>query len=122
AFGVIGVIVAPTSAAASAPVHHEEAAPGSCMRQGGPCARKDEGFTSYCCNNLTCRGGVCGGGSTSRAREVARDFFWVRFDRPAADLHQLRVAPELLDAVLAAVTVAAEHLDRGVGDFLRSGR
>ena len=53
------------------------------------------------------------------ARQVARDVLLVRFERAAADLHQLGVAPELLDAILGAVAVAAEHLDRGIGDFLR---
>jgi hypothetical protein len=61
AVGAIGVLVAPTAASASAPTHDDHIAPQGCMRQGGPCPRKDEGFTGWCCNNLTCRGGVCGG-------------------------------------------------------------
>jgi len=46
----------------------------------------------------------------------------VRLERAAADLDQLGVAPALLDAILGAVAVAAEHLHRGVGDLLGGGR
>ena len=42
----------------------------------------------------------------------------VRFQRPAADLEQLGVAPQPLDDVLAHVAVAAENLDRRVGGAL----
>src|SRR5260221_13981185 len=40
----------------------------------------------------------------------------------SADLDQLGVAQELLDAELGAVAVAAEHLHRGVGDLLGGSR
>src|SRR5262245_19284948 len=53
--------------------------------------------------------------------EVARDVLLVRLDGAAANFHQLGVAPELLDAILGAVAVAAEDLHRGVGDFLGGG-
>ena len=42
-------------------------------------------------------------------------------DGAAADLDQLGVAEELLDAELGAVAPAAEDLDRGVGDLLGGG-
>jgi len=54
--------------------------------------------------------------------QVARDVLLVRLEGAAADLDQLGVAPELLDAVLRAVAVAAEDLDRRVGDLLGRGR
>src|SRR4051794_15026667 len=57
----------------------------------------------------------------SAAREVARDVLLVRFERAAADLDELGVAEELFDAEFGAVAVAAEDLDRGVGDFLGGG-
>src|SRR5688572_32958270 len=50
--------------------------------------------------------------------KVLRQVLVVRLERAAADLEQLGVAPEPLDHVLAHVAVAAEHLDRGVGDAL----
>jgi ABC-type hemin transport system ATPase subunit len=56
------------------------------------------------------------------AGEVARHVLLVRLERAAADLEQLRVAPQPLDVVLAHVAVAAEHLDRPVGDVLGHGR
>src|ERR687889_510746 len=43
-------------------------------------------------------------------------------ERSAADLDQFCVAPKLLDPVLRAVAVAAEHLDRVVGHVLRGRR
>jgi len=46
----------------------------------------------------------------------------VALERAAADLEELRVAPELLDLVLRDVAVAAVDLDRGVGDVLGDGR
>src|SRR4029453_17100295 len=54
----------------------------------------------------------------SHTRQVARDVLLVRLDRAAADLEQLRVAPQPLHPVLPDVAVAAEHLDRAVGDLL----
>src|SRR5262249_5091029 len=56
-----------------------------------------------------------------RARQVARDVLLVRLDGAAADLEQLRVAPQALDAILADVAVPAEDLDRAVGHLLRHG-
>lgn len=44
------------------------------------------------------------------------------FQRAAADLEQLRVTPQALDRVLAAVAGAAHHLHRPVGDGLAHRR
>ena len=54
--------------------------------------------------------------------EVADHVLVVALERAAADLEELRVAPELLDLVLRDVAVAAVDLDRGVGDVLGDGR
>src|SRR4029453_5057761 len=54
----------------------------------------------------------------SHTRQVARDVLLVRPARAPADLEQLRVAPQPLHPVLPDVAVAAEHLDRAVGDLL----
>ena len=51
-------------------------------------------------------------------RQILGDVLLVRFQRAAADLEQLGVAPQALDDVLAHVAVAAEHLDGAVGDLL----
>ena len=49
-------------------------------------------------------------------------FFWCASSVPPPISISLASRQELLDAVLGAVAVAAEHLDRGVGDLLRGGR
>ena len=54
--------------------------------------------------------------------EVADHVLVVRLEGPAADLEELRVAPELLDLVLGDVAVAAVDLDGGVGDVFGDGR
>src|SRR5438045_8921915 len=51
-------------------------------------------------------------------RQIAGDVLLVRLDRAAADLQQLGVAPPPLHLILADGAVAAEHLDRAVGDVL----
>jgi hypothetical protein len=54
--------------------------------------------------------------------EILRDVLLVRLDGAAADLEELRVAPEALDRVLAAVARAAHHLHRVVRAHLADGR
>src|SRR5262249_6338615 len=50
------------------------------------------------------------------------DVLLVRLERAATDLEQLRVAEEALHLVLAAISPAAEHLHRVVGDLLPDRR
>src|SRR5437773_5160934 len=57
-----------------------------------------------------------------RPCQIPSDILLMRLERAAADLDQLGVAPELFDSVFAAVAVAAEHLDRSIGNFLGGGR
>src|SRR5215831_3685785 len=61
-------------------------------------------------------------GQRADPREIPRDVLLVGLDGAAADLEQLGVAPQSLDLVLADVAVAAEHLDRAVGDLLAHRR
>src|SRR5690606_9406772 len=55
------------------------------------------------------------------AGQVLGDVLLVGLQRAAADLQQLGVAPQALDHVLSHVAVAAQDLNRRVGDLLAHG-
>jgi hypothetical protein len=61
AAATIIAVAAPTARAAAPVPAPTEQIGERCIPRGWACPRKDEGFVGACCDNNTCRGGVCGG-------------------------------------------------------------